>query len=498
MAGAAAHGTIETLEHAAELTPLLLVRRAAACTPRCVRASTDADGRLAVPWAAVGSLTRLMVARRAIRWAAPVATALWLAGFGALGAGAAPLRVAAAPPGLRAGAVPLRAARAVRAVDTPAQLAVLPATALLLMAQGSGTVVFARNANEELPIASTTKLMTTYVTLTHEPLGAQLVEQPYAAGIGESLAPLPAGARLSVPDMLRAMLLPSGNNVAYSLSIDVGGSESNFVAMMNSAAAKLHLGRTHYTTPIGLDTPGDNYSTADDLARLTRVLMRRPLVRQIVDEPRARLADGVVVANRNDLVGAYPWVVGVKTGSTDDAGECMVAAAALNGVRLIAVVLGAPSDPVRDADTLALLRYGLSLYRSAHVALAGHVYARVPVEGRSRRAKLIAGRSSTLVLARTVALHAALAVPRRLVGPIAAGTVEGSIEVAENGRRVESVPLVTAAAVPAPAPAPALAHRSLWLGWLLLSGGGLTATLLGCSLRVMHRRGTGAAVGMQR
>ncbi len=362
----------------------------------------------------------------------------------------AALALASAP---SAAAPPARVPAAVAALEE------LPARALLLVRQGGGAVVFSEHADAELPIASTTKLMTAYVTLEREPVTAHLVVQPYAAGPDESLAPVPAGTRLSVPDMLRAMLLPSGNNIAYSLAVDVGGSVGRFVEMMNTAAAALHMGRTHYTTPIGLDTPAGNHSTATDLALLARAVMRNPLLREIVGERSATLSDGVVVTNRNDLLGAYPWVVGIKTGNTFDAGECLVGAARVGGVRLISVVLGAPSEAARDDDTLALLRYGLGLYRSAEIAVAGRIYARVPVDGSSRSVGLVAARTVTLVLRRSASLHAALEVPPRLVGPLAAGVAEGAIEVSENGRTVERVPLVTARAVPAPLSTPAPTAR---------------------------------------
>jgi serine-type D-Ala-D-Ala carboxypeptidase (penicillin-binding protein 5/6) len=398
-----------------------------------------------------------------MRWAVPAVMALWI-GIAA-GAGAAD---AAPPTGL-------------------------PARALVLIAQGSGTILFAAHASDELPIASTTKLMTAYVTVERKRPDQLLREQPYTAGKGESLAAVPAGARLTVADMLRAMLLPSGNNVAYSVALDVGGSTRNFVSLMNTWAAVLGLGRSHFTTPIGLDTPGGNYSTAIDLARLTRVLLRDPLVSAIVGQSRARLADGVVVANRNDLVGAYPWVVGVKTGSTAAAGECLVAAASLNGVHLISVVLGAPTAAARDADTLALLRYGLSLFRSVKIAVGGRAYATVPVEGRTRPVRLIARRSLTVALARSVNLHVSRdGVPARLVGPLRAGTVEGWINVRENGRLVRSVALVTARAVPAPRPIAQLGA----LGWIAAGGGGLTIIVLGCSLPLMRRRAMRSAPGV--
>ena len=400
-----------------------------------------------------------------MRRVVPAAAALWI------GIGASATAAAAPPPGL----------------------AELPARALVLIARGSGKVLFAEHANVELPIASTTKLMTALVTVEREQAGRTLVEQPYTAGVGESLADVPAGGRLPLADMLRAMLLPSGNNVAYSLAVDVGGSIARFVSMMNVLAALLNLGRTHFTTPIGLDTPGDNYSTATDLARLARVVLRDPLIAKIVNQTSARLADGVVVDNRNDLIGVYRWIVGVKTGSTQDAGQCLVAAASLNGVHLISVVLGAPSEAARDADTLALLRYGLSLFRSVPVAVAGRVYASIPVTGRSRPARLIARRSLRVVLARSVRLHVSLnVVPARLVGPLRAGTVEGAIRVHENGRVVQSVALVTAAAVPAPR----LVVQQGALGWIAGGGAGLTIIVLGCSLPLMRRRAMRSASGV--
>jgi hypothetical protein len=155
-------------------------------------------------------------------------------------------------------------------------------------------------------------------------------------------------------------------------------------------------------------------------------------------------------------------------------------------------VLGEPRVAARHADPLALLRYGLSLYRQAQIAVRGRVYATLPVEGRSRPARLIASRSLNLVLARTATLNVSRdGVPTRLLGPLRAGKIEGAINVHENGRLIESVPLVTAAAVPAPRPLAA----GIALGWIG-AGGGLTIVLVGCSLPVMRRRAMRSAPGV--
>ena len=198
------------------------------------------------------------------------------------------------------------------------------------------------------------------------------------------------------------------------------------------------------------------------------MLLRDPLVAAIVDERSARLADGQIVHNRNDLLGRYDWIVGMKTGHTPDAGYCMVGAARLDGVHLVSVVLGAPSVDARDDDTVALLRYGLERYRRAVIARSGQLFASLRVAGRPhRRVRVVAARGLAFVLARSVRLHAALRLPPKLTGPLPAGTVVGSIVVRENGRVTHRVALVTASAVPAP-PTPVRRSRE----WIIWAGAG--------------------------
>jgi D-alanyl-D-alanine carboxypeptidase (penicillin-binding protein 5/6) len=319
--------------------------------------------------------------------------------------------------------------------------------------------------------------MTAYVTLEYDPLTRVLVEQPYNARSGESLAHLPVGGRYSVADMLRALLLPSGNDVAHSLAIDVGGSGRHFVALMNRAARHLGLSETHYTTAIGLDTPG-NYSSAADLAALAQDLLRDPFFAAVVRERSAYLP-GAEVENTNDLLGAYPFVVGVKTGHTLAAGYCLVAAASWHGVHLISVVLGDPSNSGRDDDTLALLRYGLALFHHERFAVEGREYKEVAVTGSAQPVALVAERSGGLIVSRDDKVDVSfVGVPTELQGPIAAGTPEGTLDVTEDGRLALSVPLVTAVAVAAPTPSSAGLYG---VALPLLAG------LAGCSLMIMRR-----------
>ena len=171
---------------------------------------------------------------------------------------------------------------------------------------------------------------------------------------------------MTVSDLLEALLLESANDAAVTLARGVSGSTRRFVAAMNRRARRLGLADTSYANPIGLDDP-DGYSTARDLAALAARLMRNRRFARIVDTPAARLASGArprVVENRNLLIASNPFVTGVKTGHTLRAGYVLVGAAGTRRTgRVVSVVLGEPSEAARDADTLALLRWGLTRFR---------------------------------------------------------------------------------------------------------------------------------------
>jgi D-alanyl-D-alanine carboxypeptidase (penicillin-binding protein 5/6) len=219
---------------------------------------------------------------------------------------------------------------------------------------------------------------------------------------------------------------------------------------MNARGAQLGLSGTHYANPIGLDDPG-NYSTARDLAALAARLMRNPRFARIVDMPRAVLESGShrrVVRNRNDLVGRYEFVDGIKTGHTIAAGDVLVGAAHRDDARVISVVLGEPSEAARDTDTLALLRYGLSLFRRVRVLATDRVVARPRVKHRDERVALVPRIALSVTVAKGERIERRVDAPDELDGPIAAGEKVGTVAVLRAGRVVRRVDLLTAHDVP--------------------------------------------------
>ena len=420
----------------------------------------------------------------------PVCSALAVVAL-ALRARAVPLAVAAGlAAGLEAGlaagatqlAVPTTAQPFTQPAPAPQPMPAPPlsARAAALMDVSSGQLLYGYQQDRELPIASTTKLMTALITLERvRRLQTVFVQNDYYPSAVDSQIGLVPGDRMTVHDLLLAMLLPSADDAAEDIAYNVGrGSIPSFVAMMNVRARQLGLRHTHYSTPIGLDTPG-NYSTAADLATLTRyLLLHEPFFARAVALPSAALTTGPVrrVSNRNDLVGRVPWINGVKTGHTLQAGYVLVGSATGHGMTLVAPVLGTPSEATRDASTLALLRWGLANFRVLRPVQAGTVLARPAERDRPRvHVSVIAARSYEQVLPRSTALTTQVDVPAALSGPLPRDAVVGQVLVLADGRRLASIPLTLAESVPAVsslARATALVKRPFTLFVLILLIGG--------------------------
>jgi D-alanyl-D-alanine carboxypeptidase (penicillin-binding protein 5/6) len=241
----------------------------------------------------------------------------------------------------------------------------------------TGQVLWGRDVNTRLPMASVTKVMTALLVLNGGDLGREIkvpkAAVTYAWKYGGETAALRPRDVLTARELLEALLLPSGADAAYTLANAYGPGLDAFVARMNATAAQLGMAHTHFTSPDGLPYPTETstYSTPSDLLRLGLAAMRYPAFRSIVDRSFYHLAKGpghhgYWWDNTDDLIGSYRGAAGIKDGYTDKAGHCLLFEAARNGRVLIGVVLHSPATgPAAGAqDAARMLNWGFRLRRS--------------------------------------------------------------------------------------------------------------------------------------
>lgn len=282
---------------------------------------------------------------------------LWLAGLIML---LSLLSIAAGPPvltGSQPGSLRLYP-KQIAAQQAAQRLPALSAPAALLADSDTQHVLLALNPTQPRPMASTTKLMTALLAVENAGLDEVVVVSPEALSVGEASMGLQAGEQLTVDDLLWGLLLNSGNDAAMALAGHVSGNEAAFVALMNQEAAALGLTNTRYANPHGLDAP-EHYSSAHDLWRLGERVLAQPRLREMVATPTYTAA-GHGLWNRNELLGLYPGADGAKTGTSDLAGQCLVASVTRDGHRVMAVVLGSQD---RYTDVIALFDHYFSAYR---------------------------------------------------------------------------------------------------------------------------------------
>ncbi|WP_028059312.1 D-alanyl-D-alanine carboxypeptidase family protein [Candidatus Solirubrobacter pratensis] len=383
-------------------------------------------------------------------------------------------------------AAPGRAAAAVKPPDCPAAVG---APSAIVIEVSTGTVACARQPDKRLLVGSTTKLMTALLTLERAKLSDTFTASNYRPAPIESQIGLQPGERMKVSDLLRGLLVESGNDAAAALAKGVGGSEKGFVRLMNRRARQLGLHNTHYENPIGLDAAG-NYSSARDLVTLATVLRTNAFFKKVVNSKSVTLKSGNhlrTFTNRNTLVLKLPYVNGVKTGHTNQAGYALVGSASRNGIQLISAVLDTPSESARDDDTAALYKWTFPRFQRIRPVIKGIAMASVPIRfGQGAKLKLVAARTIRRIVLRghRAAVATRVSAPAEVAGPIHSGQQLGRVEVRQSGKLVATVPLIAQSALPA---AGITQRTKSWAGrpWVLV---GVLAAIVGTFLVARRRR----------
>lgn len=333
---------------------------------------------------------------------------------------------------------------------------------VILMDAATGQTIFEKNADDRRPVASVTKVMTILLTLEavdegHIQLDDRVTVSPYASSMGGSQVFLDAGKRYPVRDLLKSVIVASANDAAVALGEHMAGTHEAFVGRMNERAEELGLENTHYVNCTGLPAQG-HYTTARDVARLSAQLDQHPLYYEFstiwMDELTHPGGRKTQLTNTNRLVRFYPGCDGYKTGSTNEARYCISATAEKNGLRLIAVVLGADAGQTRFDEARSMLEYGFSAYQRFSPVKEGDLLGmHVPVKlGGSDSVSAVSGGQSDMLIKKgtqsEISLEVSLA--ESVNAPVHRGDVLGEIRVMKSGAVVQRIPAVAGETVELP------------------------------------------------
>jgi D-alanyl-D-alanine carboxypeptidase (penicillin-binding protein 5/6) len=336
-----------------------------------------------------------------------------------------------------------------RAAVEPPPAPPIAASAYVLVDFNSGQPLLAHNARARVEPASLTKLMTAYLVFTG--IREKRIRPDQAVPVSPR-ALKTQGARMfidptrpvTVDELIRGMIIQSGNDAAIALAEAIGGSLDAFAGLMNREAARLGLRNTHFTNPTGLPDP-QHYSSAEDLALLAAAVIRDfPDYYPLYSQKEYRY-NNITQANRNRLLWSDPTVDGMKTGYTEAAGYCLVSSARRGDRRLLAVVLGAAGEAARAVESQKLLNYGFQSWDGMRLYQGKQAVATLPVyKGAANGVK--AGFLSDLHLAvprgLTDKLEASVESMQPLLAPINAGQRVGTLKLSIDNRAFREVPVV--------------------------------------------------------
>lgn len=330
----------------------------------------------------------------------------------------------------------------------------LESRSFILIEATTGQVLKEKNSNFKYPMASLTKIMTTYIIMDEIKSGNisyddMITASEYACGFGGSQVWLAPGEQFTLLEMINAIELHSANDVAVAVAEAIAGNEASFVKMMNNKAKELEMNDTKYLDCTGLTDDG-HYSTASDIAKLAQSLVQiHPEILEITSKIYEPFREGkgqVDMYNRNKLIQYYKGATGLKTGFTTLAGHCLAATAEREGFSIISVLMGAPNTNTRFAESILLLDHGFSDFAFFTIEDGGLNGGDIPVEkGIETKVGTYVENDSVFLLKKTdfEKIERVVNIPEILEAPIEKGVQVGEIKYMLEDEQLGSTRIIT-------------------------------------------------------
>ena len=363
-------------------------------------------------------------------------------------------RIARLTLGLGALAVGLGVGQASQAAITQPEM---DNSAYVLIDYDTGTVLAQKNANQPFPPASLTKMMTSYIIEQRLLNGTLKENEPVVmtpdawcrGSSTESCMYVPVNQTAPVIDMLKGIIIQSGNDASKAMAQHIAGSETAFADLMNEEAKKIGMTQSHFLNSTGMPQDG-HQASPQDLAKLAQAIIKNSNKFYPIYKQKEFTYNGITQGNRNALLFTDPTVDGLKTGHTDQAGYCLVASSKRGDMRLISVIMGSKTAQDRATQSRELLNWGFGHFATKIVAPAKQKFATVPVTFGQVDSVNVVTQSNLQVLLPKIQQEKVTTVvdlPKQVSAPLTAGQSVGKVVAMLDGKPVASVPLVAETAV---------------------------------------------------
>ena len=324
------------------------------------------------------------------------------------------------------------------------------AKSAIMIEASTGTILYEKNKDDKLPMASMTKMMTLLLIMEEIESGnlkwnEMITTSEHAASMGGSQIFLEVGEKMSVEDLVKGICIASGNDASVAMAERIGGTEEKFVSMMNKKAKELGLSNTHFENACGLDSD-NHYSSANDMSIIAKELVKHKKILEFSgtyeDYLRKNTEKSFWLVNTNKLVRYYQGVDGLKTGYTKNAGYCITTTAERGNMRLITVVMGEPSSAIRNSETTTMLDYGFNTYEAKKIITKDSVISKQKVEFGKKDSVELIPMEDYKVLKEKSSTNKNITYQlssNPIKAPVKIGDKVGKIKIIENNKTIQEI-----------------------------------------------------------